>query len=237
MSDVFNGNPVTEPTPAPVTTQEQAAIDLLVGEGKKYKTVEDLAKSRLEADEFIERLKRENAEMRGTLTEKEAEYERILKARQESTTTQPTQVKPDEIAGLVDERIKAVEAQRSAEQNLKAANDELVGKFGGDMDQAKKYLVAKAQELGVTVDYLKAQAMQSPTVFKHLVGGPEAKPGTPAPATAVSTTSSAPTSGIREGTWAFYEQLRKTNPSRYFSPEIQNKMFRDRKEKGQTFYS
>src|SRR5690606_26975993 len=100
MSDVFNGNPVTEPTPAPVTTQEQAAIDLLVGEDKKYKTVEDLAKSRLEADEFIERLKRENAEMRGTLSEKEAEYERILKARQESSTTQPTQVKPDEIAGL-----------------------------------------------------------------------------------------------------------------------------------------
>ena len=36
----------------------------LVGEGKKFKSIEDLAKSKVEADRFIDKLKSENDALR-----------------------------------------------------------------------------------------------------------------------------------------------------------------------------
>ena len=49
------------------TTNTQAipeSVSLLVGEGRKYKTLDDLAKAYLNADGFIEQLKAENQELR-----------------------------------------------------------------------------------------------------------------------------------------------------------------------------
>lgn len=43
---------------------EESPLDLLVGEGKKFRTIEDLAKGKLEADRFIEQLKSELDELR-----------------------------------------------------------------------------------------------------------------------------------------------------------------------------
>ena len=43
-------------------------FEALVGEGKKYKTQDDLAKSVLHKESHIQRIERENAELREALT-------------------------------------------------------------------------------------------------------------------------------------------------------------------------
>lgn len=247
--DVFSSESVTDPAPSQPTDPKgggegDSVLDQLVGEGKKYKTPEELARARIEADQFIERLKEENAKMRedlGTYQTKAEEYERILKDRQEPSGEQPPetsgdQVKPEEIAALVDETIKERERKQSKEQNLQTAQEELVSQFDGDLGEARKFLQKRATELNVSVEYLKEQATESPTVFKELVGKkPESKPATPSAASLPS--GNPPASGEpREGTWAYYENLRKTDPKKYWSPAVQNRMHQDAKEKGADFY-
>mgnify|MGYP000205087855 CR=1 FL=1 len=53
-------------TPATQTTSD--IVSALVGEGKKYKTLDDLAKGYINADGFIEQLKAENRELKEKAT-------------------------------------------------------------------------------------------------------------------------------------------------------------------------
>jgi len=46
----------------------KTSLEELVGEGKKFKTVEDLAKGKLEADSFIAQLEGELKGVKGDLT-------------------------------------------------------------------------------------------------------------------------------------------------------------------------
>ena len=43
---------------------EGSILDALVGEGKKYANLEELAKGKAEADSFIDKLKDENSDLR-----------------------------------------------------------------------------------------------------------------------------------------------------------------------------
>ena len=92
MNDIFavtNGNPVTPNGNAPATP-----VDLteLVGEGKRYATVEALAKGRLDADAFIEQLKRENAGLREDLSTRLTAEERAAAVL--AAASQPNDQKP-----------------------------------------------------------------------------------------------------------------------------------------------
>ena len=96
---------------------QESAVDLLVGEGKKYKSVDDLAKSRITADEHIKQIEFENNNMRKELDTLSSQRENsktiediLVKLDQansggETVTTSPEFTGPKAITSLVEQTL------------------------------------------------------------------------------------------------------------------------------------
>lgn len=234
------------------TQADQLTVESLVGEGKRYKDVDALVKAVVEKDLFIDKIKGENAELRG-LVKGEAALEAFLtkikptgtpaevtnsgtppsqsEANQmnQETNNQKPSLSLDEVQKLLDER----EQKNRENANLAYAAEQARLAFGAN---APAVLRAKAAELGMTEDELTAVARTKPQAFLKLV---EAKPQAASgamPRTQVNTASQVNTSNVRNNT--FYEKLRKEiGNDAFFKPKIQNEMFRDAKELGDAFYA
>lgn len=240
MSDVFN----TEIAPS------ETDLSKWVGDGKKYANPDDLAKAYTHADTFIGNLKNENEELRKELEKRLAAEELLAKARNTPVppanpppANQPNDVKPLSENDLV-EKIRAVQREdqerKAATSNIETVAQRLADHYG-DPDKANAAIKAKATELGVSVDFLKSVAAQSPKAFFNQFGlDQEAKPqpGARQEVNAAALAAQVKVSGAsKPGTYEFYKTLRKENPSLYFSPTIQNQMHKDALEKGDAFYS
>lgn len=118
-------------------------LNELVGDGKKYKTVEELAKAYKNADQFIETLKTEKRtaeEQYHDAISKSKSIEEILAALNETKTTiveNPTQTQtPVDVRGEVDK----VLAERETAAKKKATADTSWTKLAelyGDLDKAR----------------------------------------------------------------------------------------------------
>lgn len=212
----------------------------LVGEDKKFKTVADLAKGKLESDLFIEQLKKETADLRkelGTKVDTEAtlaELRNELKALKEKPAVTspmektPSSVSESDLKALIARTITEQEATKTSAQNIVSANNAVVRHYG-NLENAQAAIKAKAAELNLTVAELKETAAKSPTAFLKLVL-PEADSKATRDFISSSTRSEAlpqvTGSEAKEGTKEFYDALRAKNPKLYFSPEVQNKIFK-----------
>lgn len=206
--------------------------------------------SRLQAkDAYISQLERETAEMRAELARKEA-AERILEEARKAAINPPPSVeakpaatepaKPIDEADLVERVLKAqserqLEATRAA--NARTVADKLV-EIHGTEDAANKYVRARAQELGVGVEFLLDTAKQSPNAFYELVKIDLAPTQQPAPrgdVNAAALKTNAP--GVKEGTNAWYEKLRdEIGPTAFYTPKIQQQRMRDAQRLGDAFF-
>lgn len=235
--DVFEG---TAAPAAPVVP----VLETLVGEGKKFKTPEDLAKGKLEADTFVETLKAENAQLRKEIQDRLANEQTQLAALKQELTelrsstpskgaTSPA-LTEDSIRDIVRRSITEEEASRTLTQNVNEANNQVVSRFGS-LEKAREAVGTRAAELGLSKEALKAIAAQSPTAFVQLIVG-EAKPTeTPAASLAKGTVNpqalklDTGTQGPKQGTWEYYEHIRTTDPKRYYSAGMAQEIFQARK--------
>lgn len=221
MTDVFNAD--TE------TTVEASKDD----------TVEKRLKDK---DDFIERLKAEAAELRAEVAKKvdaEKALEDLrneLRSLKEQRITSP-QAKENttpalsevDIKTLVQKTISETEASRDKSENIKRANDELVALFGGDTKKAVEEVQKRAKELGVSVQFLKDAAAQSPTAFIEVMGVKREKvedSGTFVQSSVNSDGMKVDKVMLKEGTKAFFDNIRKTDPKRYWTPEVQNQLWK-----------
>jgi hypothetical protein len=143
MTDLFTDDQTTEHSDKNTPNQGSVAGDTLaelVGEGKKFKTVEDLAKSKVQADQFIEQLKTESAEMRRRLTELEASagksrtIEDVLnavKGAQEEGGNQSA-ISTEDILKAIDRRVSELDIAKARKANAEIAQAELLSRFKGD---------------------------------------------------------------------------------------------------------
>ncbi len=224
MTDVFNS---TEATP---TTND------LVGEGKKFKTVDDLVRGKVEADAFIERLKAEQEGLRAELDKRvsaEQQLEQLkneLKQRQE----QPAQPKTptgsaltaSDIEALVERTITSRERGRTSSQNIEEANSQAIRHFG-TQDAAAKAVQAAAAKRGLSLQKLKEIAAESPSTFAELVGVPAA-PAAPTVGSFVQPSAGVPDNAHvsaqqKPGTYEYAENVRRTDPRKYWDKNFQNK--------------
>jgi hypothetical protein len=213
-------------------------VSQLVGEGKKFKTVEDALKGKVEADAFIEQLKGENAEMRARMNGLEAIVKTIQSKPDGVDGNSPKVTTPSVDDGSLDERVARVLEQKTAEQARKANLENAVSTLRaihGDNDKVKAAIAAKATELGMSPASLKATAEQSPAAFLRLMGAEQKQVQAPIPSRNAGGTAAAPSSsGVKN--FAYYENLRKTMGSRYYDARVQNEMFKSRQELGDKFY-
>jgi hypothetical protein len=221
-------------------------LETLVGEGKKYATVDELAKAYLNADTFISRLTTEQEQLRVELAARQSVEELLNKKNTPAPQPEPEAHQPakpaalsaDELAELVRTEISKTSQEAQTASNVKAVSDKLVEIYG-DVAKANEYVKLRAAELGISVELLQDVAAKSPKAFFTTIGLDEktAAPARPTHGDVNPQAFSANSPGqVKAGTYKFYEQLRKSNPSAYFSPKIQNQMHKEALEKGSSFF-
>lgn len=223
---------------------ESVTADQLVGEGKKFKTADDLAKSKVHADQHISNLEKELSELRGELQARltvEQLMEKIQKpAEKPNDQRNVEQPKPQEPGSpnLTEEVSKILAAERrkeKAESNLNSVRNELKTRFGADYNQK---LASIADELNVSKEFLTDMAKTSPTGFLKLIDSvapaDKERPITP-PQSERNSAGVIPNSGVKNA--AYYRELRRTKPDVYFSKKVQAEMHNEAVRQGASFYN
>ena len=230
------------------TGRPENYLETLVGEGKKFKTPEELARGKWESDQYIENVKRELDEAKTELAARKRVEELLKEQRQ--TLTQPT---PDPQGNNqppveaskpftqedFDKRVREIAAERDLElrtaNNVNSVSEKLVELYGSE-ENAAKAVAQRARELEVPVSTLQAIAAQSPKAFFAQLGA------------AASAVSGGPTRGDinanalnsnrtpAEDKYSWYQEVRKTNPGLYRSAAFQNKMHEAAQRVGEAFF-
>jgi hypothetical protein len=241
----------TQPAEEPKIDESKDWEQELVGENKKFKSTKDLAKGKAEADAYIDHLKRELSELRSDLNQR-LRLEELMTKLTESAQARPAveaessqapareegnreALTPEKVEQILEQR----ERQRQAQHNLEESKKILRAAFG---DKASNELLRRTEELGLSRDFVDNVARTSPTAFKKLIGLTDAPQGTQEtvftpPRNQVNSGALPSSNNAGVKTFAQYETLRRENPRKYFTPEVQNEMFRAAKELGEKFYS
>lgn len=227
---------------------DPVTFDALVGEGKKYKTPDDLAKAKSEADRFIEQLKWEKQEALKTapqpapdrsqeildqlrvLAEARSRAPEPVTERQPTGEPERTAVKSlteDDVLRVLSERERKLQAQN----NLNKVKDELVTKFGNNYGQVLKSL---QDQMGVGAEFLDGIAAQSPAAFMKLIGDHKPEPVFTPPPSSTTAQSFTPT-GSKHKPRSYYKKLRLDNKALYESPAVQAQMYKDAMALGEAY--
>lgn len=246
---LFNANESGTPPQTPVETPTEGNyIDLLVGEGKKYKDHEALAKAMVHAQNHIQQLETENANAREEIA-KRATMEEFLD-RIESRSRAPeapnhgtqngnenqetrNQLTPEAIKELVKQATLEERTQATQEQNLRATVEELRKAWGNEW-QSK--LNAKRLELGLTEDFMNSIAFKSPKALLNLVGAKAAAPEAPdnLPRGHVVAPSSVKEQDKRNK--AYWDKMAKTDPMLWKSAAMTAERHRIAQQMGSKFF-
>ena len=211
-----------------------------VGEGKKYATVDDALKSIAPAQEHISNLEKEMGELREELTKRDSAQEILnrIDASNSAKDTPTAGLDKEAVAQLVNETVSRMDSNKILDANKREVNDKLNSIYG---DKSNEVVSTKAKELGVSVEYLQSTAEQSPKAFYQMVGltdKSESKDNSMNFNSDVNTENLQKnlSGSIQHGTYKYYQALRKDNPSKYYTVEVQRDLHKHAKELGDNFY-
>ena len=208
----------------------------LVGEGKKFSTLEALAQGKLQSDIHIARIEQENKDLRdkvagaksvedilAAIQAKAALVETPLEKKDESDDQKvlpSATLTADQVAKIVAEQLKGSETAKQKEVNRQKSNDLMKQMFG---DKAKEKFESKASspELRATLVQL---AEVNPTDFISLFKeqGTQAVVDSGSHLNVLNVNTN--TGGAEKGTQLYYSEMRKKTPKLYYSPAIQLEM-------------
>lgn len=223
-------------------TPSNPSLDDFMGEGKKYSDPNAVAKALVEKDAFIQRLIEEKRRMEEDLlaeANKKAFEDRIkaleqaqLTERMETppreVTPPPTPIDPAKIEEMVQRTMTEREAQNARSRNLMVVKDTLTEKLGEDYT---RHVKTRAAELGMSMEQLNQMAANTPQAFLALVVPSERAPDNVAPpATRHNSAAFTPQTNTRGN--KYYSEMRKTNPSKYFTAAVQLEEFQELKRQG-----
>lgn len=232
----------------------QSALNDLVGEGKKFKTPDDLAKAKLESDRFIEKLQNEQRELREELSKRLSAEEALRRAQEagsrvETGATTPQTPPPQrqqestvDIMSEVEKVLNRRDQQKTTQSNIEQVTSKMTSTYG-TVDKAAEVVQLKAQELGMSVAKLQELASENPKAFFTLLGVNDKATEVPKTSSWGNTKNTVAmkngTSGsqVSPGTYKWYQEIRKADPAAYYSPRVQLQMDKDAREKGEKFYS
>lgn len=237
MTNIFDVVPQEEV----VTIDENVDyVAELVGEGKKFKEVKDLARGKVESDRYIDILKKKNDELIKELNTRTSldTFLDQMKAQKETNShvAEPVQPNGQQTQALDDSSLEAKlndllarrEAQRTQETNVDKVTRVLTEQYGND---AQLVINHKAQEVGMSPKELQQLASRSPQAFFKLVGVSESAPQSQhpvAPRSGVNSLAQPQSSGLRDS--KYYENMKRTDPKKYFDDKTTVAMMRDRAE-------
>lgn len=209
-------------------------LEDFVGEGKKYRDNEAAAKALVEKDNFIEQLKREQAELRAELTARPAVdrsqeiLDRLEALKTKPVTEQPAnqQLERTEVNGLsvtdIERVLEERERKAKAKANRATVEAEIKKVYGDKTEQALKLI---AEKNGLTLQALGQLAEHSPQLVLNLTTQTKVDTGFTPPSNSVQIEFT-PTAGTAR-TKSYYVKLKAEDRTKYFSQAVQNQMYKD----------
>lgn len=233
-----NEAPLTEVVSTPATVDPVAE---LVGEGKKYKSVEELAKAKKFADEHIARIEQENAELREKqLTKVDEVLELVKKGTNAAPSNAPGTDLPNNGSSpstvLNEEAIKSIvtsvlvtEKTQSVQKENKNKTLAQLSEHYGSEELAKRAINKVAAKSPLYKEALDKLAFNDPIAAKEFVTSFVAKDSMESPS--LPATSSAQVLGDKGSTviggtltWSSAQEIRRKNPSMYNSADFQKRL-------------
>lgn len=211
-------------------TQVDNPLEVLVGEGRKFRSVEDLARGKIESDNHIKRIQEENRLLREEMNSRarlEELVEKLSKPttpsnehnqshREPETSNAPSNITKDELEKFYKEQRR----KESEEKNLNDVVTELTKTFGSNW---KSKVQEKARSLGLSDEDAFNLAKSKPKVLLELLGNQRTAERNPvAPASSVNLPNAL--NGVKD--WAYYEKLRVENPKLYYSGPVQKEVLK-----------
>ncbi len=233
--------------------QNKNYLEELVGDGKKFKSVDDLAKSKAYSDIHIANLERRMDQMREDYIRVKSESESGAKLQelidlmktqgtQQQTSSTNTQandgtqspvIKPEEIQSLVSNEVAKLEATRREQDNYNQVLAKVTERYGNNY---RTVLKDQANALGLTEDDINSMARRNPNLFYKTFDINENRQQSFQTPPTSQTRQSNFTPRAEKRTMSFYEKMRKENPVAYFDPKIAVQMDRDAQALGQDFF-
>lgn len=244
MSTAGNSSGVVGTTPngtGNVSVEGGNPIEALVGEGKKFKTIEDMARGKLAADAHIATLEAENRALKesqgGSGNAVLARIDELLaKVNGQGTTTQVGNQSTTE--SLTEDKVRAIlHQERQAaiiDGNVAKFNEVVTKTFG---DKAGETMKSKIASLGFSDETFSRLVAENPESALKLVGILPANSG--ASGQKESTVNTAALFNGQDNSrknHAYYEKLRRDLKMDFFKPEIQQEMIAERKRQGSDFW-
>ena len=229
--------------------QNKNYFEELVGEGKKFKSPEDLAKGKARSDLYIKHLEDRLDEMREDYLK--VRDENVSRARLEElidqlqtrqSTTSSTEPKAKEVTKPTidpeefDNYFSAKMTQIKKQENFNSVMGKLKEQYG---DNYESVLKNRMEELDLDVPFVDELARNKPKAFFKTLGldqpdvAPRKDPFQTPLRTQHRSDSFAPQ--VEKRTWSYYQKMRKENPKLYTDPKTQVQMHNDALELGDEF--
>jgi hypothetical protein len=217
-------------------TPDKDFVAEVVGEGKKFKDVNSLAKSKIASDNHILRIESENAQLRQELKTRlslQEFYDQVKTKIPSPSNPQHTpqdepernEVSIEQVESLVGKRLQEHLTQEQQKSNLAYVQKEVERRLGPNF---KKLMRDRAAEVGEAEENLTNLAMTKPKLFLELMV-PKVTSG--------ESLSSLPRTQLDTGKMgnygstvrnqSFYTKLKQADPKKYNSREVQTQMHKD----------
>lgn len=245
MNDLFQNPDQGEPR----IDESKDYLAELVGPGKKFKDMQELAKGKYYADEMVkiqnermDTLRQDYLKLReqSLANSKLEEMLKNIASKPAESTPPPAkaeiqpQFDPKELDDMIDKKVTAREAARRANDNESSVRNKLKQEWG---DQYARILKQKTEELGLRESYVQDLARESPTALYRTLGldQPQMSNLFQSPPTSQRRDSFAPTAAP-ERTWAYYQDLKAKDPKAWLDKKTSVQMQEDAIRMGDKFY-
>ena len=246
---VFDPTTGEQATP-PATGQEDTPpqdnfLDKIVADkGEQWKDPEVVAKGYLHAQQEIERLKafeqraNEQDYAKALLDKLQGQAGAGTPPKPEDTVStaaeENTTPKAEDIESLIADVLTKRDAETRTQKNIAEADKLMTETFG---TEAKATLTNRAQELGMSTEYLQNIAAESPSAFMQLMGQAPAKETNSAPIGGTVNTLNSNLQGKDERDMKYYLEMMRKNPKQYGTKETQRQMLEDKAKLGSRFFN
>ena len=210
-----------------VLSEKPQFLNNLVGEGKKYRDADDLAKAYHHANLHIDELKSDLEEFKGGKELLNEVLDEIRNSNPEESTEvsappkapAEAQIQTEDVAKLVSDEFSRKEQETQAKNNVQLSFEKLTEVYGSQSNA--KAAVAKTigndEHIKNTIDSL---SLTSPNAMvKFITGVTPAESLAEGNTPGVDAAASSPI-GVGGLTWAQCREIRKADPKRYNSPEF-----------------
>lgn len=244
MNDLFKQEDL------PVIDETKNYLTELVGDDKKFKTPEALARGKYEADITVDLYKKRMDELRVDYLKlreestKQAKLEELMDQMQrqrlaDSEQTQaredgPKPLKQEEVEDLFQRKYQEQRTRERQDDNQKLVLDELQKKWG---DNYSRLLKQKTEELDLSEDEVRNMAKNNPKLLFRTIGIDQQPQGDVfnAPPRSQQRSDSFAPSAPKQRTWSYYQELKKANPQLYLDRKTAIQMAKDAVSLGEAF--